>query len=122
MLRVFIEFLGVESSHAGGSLHLVQRTRQKTKNQKQAKNTDVILDCFGLPLLSPSDFGSAGPMIARVHDGLSTATAHFTYRTNHFFHAETDSLPSVELVLHLLHDRFFGPLKETPKCHPDLPQ
>ena len=84
MLRVFIEFLGVESSHAGGSLHLVQRTRQKTKNQKQARNTDVILDCFGLPLLSQSDFGSAGPMIARVHDGLSKATAHFTYRTNHF--------------------------------------
>jgi hypothetical protein len=36
MLRVFIEFLGVESSHAGGHLHLVQRTRQKVKNQKQA--------------------------------------------------------------------------------------
>ena len=64
MLRVFIEFLGVESSHAGGSLHLVQRTRQKTKNQKQARDTDVMLDCFGLPLLSPSDFGSAEPMIA----------------------------------------------------------
>jgi len=122
MLRVFIEFLGVESSHAGGSLHLVQRTRQKTKNQKQARDTDVMLDCFGLQLLSPSDFGSAEPMIARVHDGLSKATAHFTYRTNHFFHAETDFLPSVELVLRLLHDRFFGPLKETPRCHPDLPQ
>jgi hypothetical protein len=112
----------VESSHTGGHLHLVQRTRQKTKNQKQARDTDVMLDCFGLPLLSPSDFGSAGPMIARVHDGLSKATAHFTYRTNHFFRAENDFLPSVELILDLLHDHFFGPLKETPKCHPNLPQ
>ena len=72
-----------------------------------------MLDCFGLPLLSPSDFGSAEPMIARVHDGLSKSTAHFTYRTNHFFDAETDFLPSVEVVLHLLHDHFFGPQGDT---------
>jgi hypothetical protein len=56
MLRVFIEFLGVESSRAGGQLQLVQRTRQMAKNQKQARDTDVMLDCFGLPLVPLSDF------------------------------------------------------------------
>jgi hypothetical protein len=122
MLRVFIEFLGVESSHAGGHLHLVQRARQKAKNEKQARDTDVMLDCFGLPLLSPADFGSDEPLIARVHDGLSKSTAHFTYRTNHFFRAEVDFLPAVDLVLRLLQRHFFDSLNEAPKCHPDLPR
>ena len=122
MLRVFIEFLGVESSRAGGQLRLIQRTRQQAKNQKKARDTDVMLDCFGLPLVPLADFGSHAQLIARVHDGLSKSTAHFTYRTNHFFRADMDFLPAVELVLRLLQSHFFGPLNEAPKCHPDLPQ
>ena len=81
-----------------------------------------MLDCFGLPLVPLSDFGSDAPLIARVHDGLSKSTAHFTYQTNHFYRADVDFLPAVNVVLRLLHSHFFGLLNETPKCHPDLPQ
>ena len=80
-----------------------------------------MLDCFGLPLVPLADFGSHAPLIARVHDGLCKSTAHFTYKTNHFFRADVDFIPAVELVLQLLQSHFFGPLQETPQCHPDLP-
>jgi hypothetical protein len=122
MLRVFIEFLGVESSHAGGDLHLAQRTRARFNGEKSSGDTDIMLDCFGLPLVSPADFDPNQQLIARVHDGLSKSTAHFTYRTAHFIEAERDFLPAVGLVLRLLHDRFFLALNEVPKWHGDLPQ
>jgi hypothetical protein len=121
MLRVFVEFLGVESRRVGGQLQLVQRTRQKAKVQKVARDTDVMLDCFGLPLVPVSDFGSQAELIARVHDGLSKSTAHFTYRTNHEFRPEADFVPAVNLVLRLLQSHFFRPLGETPKLNRDLP-
>jgi hypothetical protein len=57
MLRVFIEFLDVESARHHGKLALVQRTRNtKTRDQTRARDTDVMLDCFELPLATPNDF------------------------------------------------------------------
>ena len=122
MLRVFLEFLGVTSMRREGVVALVQRTRQTGKGQKAAIATDVMLDCFGLPLVRPSDFGVAESLIARVHDGLSKSTAHFTFQTNHFFQSDKDFLPAVNAVWSMLQARFFLPLRESPKSHIDLPQ
>jgi len=121
MLRVFIEFLGVESSNKSGLLELKQRTRIRSQNQKKTRETDVMLDCFGLELVSPDDFGSNASLVARVHDGLSKSTAHFTYRTDTCFDAGKDFHPSLEIVLQLLQQRFFDQLNETARFHPDLP-
>jgi len=108
MLRVFIEFLGVESARHHGKLALVQRTRDtKTRDQKRARDTDVMLDCFELPLATPNDFDPHQDLVARVHDGLSKSTAHFTYRTDHLFNAGEDFLPALGLVLRILQRRFF---------------
>lgn len=121
MLRVFIEFLGVESKKEGKVLKLVQRTREKAKGQKRARETDVMLDCFALPLAEPSDFAPHQDLIARVHDGLSKSTAHFTFKTDHYFDAGRDFLPAIASVLQVLERRFYTPLGETPKTHGDLP-
>lgn len=122
MTRVFIEFLGVESKWSSDGLSLVPRTRTKGKSGKIARDTDVMLDCFGLPLASPSDFAPDEALIARVHDGLSKSTAHFTYRTDSYFDAGTDLLPAIKMILHVLDLRFYLPLNETPKWHQDLPE
>lgn len=121
MLRVFIEFLGVESKKDGQKVILVQRTRERSKGQKRARNTDVMLDCFDLPLAEPSDFDPHRELIARVHDGLSKSTAHFTFKTDHYFDASQDYLPAVTTVLRVLQCRLFGPLGEDLKTHCDLP-
>ena len=122
MTRVFIEFLGVESKRSSDRLYLIQRTRTKTKNGKAARDTDVMLDCFGLPLASPSDFSPDEALIARVHDGLSKSTAHFTYKTESFFDAGKDLLPAIDFIYRILRKRFFYPLNEIPKWHPDFPK
>lgn len=122
MLRVFIEFLGVQSKREGDKVFLIPRSRQKNKNQKLTRETDVMVDRFGLPLVNPADFGSEDLLIARVHDGLSKATAHFTFRTNHFFQANKDFVPAVEKVYEMLDRHFFTPLGEQPKFYPDLPR
>ena len=121
MLRVFIEFLGLASSRTTGALDLIQRSRSKGKGQRAISDTDVMLDCFGLPLVDPGSLGADKMLLARVHDGLSKSTGHFTYQTNHFFKPETDFVPAVQLVLELLRNHFFAPLGESMAVHPDLP-
>lgn len=122
MLRVFIEFLGVESKKDGKNVILIQRTREQSKGQKRARDTDVMLDCFDLPLADPADFEPHRDLIARVHDGLSKSTAHFTFKTEHYFDAGRDFLPAVDTVLRVLHSHLFEPLGEYPKTHCDLPK
>jgi hypothetical protein len=122
MTRVFIEFLGVESQRKGTDLILAPRARTKQKSSKKARDTDVMLDCFGLPLASPSDFSPHEALIARVHDGLSKSTAHFTFKTESFFDAGEDLIPAIKLIYGVLLKRFFEPLKELPKFHVDFPK
>ena len=81
-----------------------------------------MLDCFELPLATPNDFDTHQDLVARVHDGLSKSTAHFTYRTDHLSMPEKIFLPALGLVLQILQRRFFDPLQEVPKTHADLPQ
>ena len=121
MTRVFIEFLGVQSAKTSSGLRLVQRARVKADDSKKVRETDVMLDCFGLPLASPADFDPHQDLIARVHDGLSKSTAHFTYKTDSFFDAGRDLLPAIDVIMSVLHSRFYSPLNETPKVSPDLP-
>jgi hypothetical protein len=84
-------------------------------------DTDVMIDCFGLPLVSPQDFGKEQNLVARVHDGLSKSTAHFTALTGSRFDVGADHFPAIVIVLQLLKSRFFDPLGEKPMFHPDLP-
>jgi len=43
-----------------------------------------MLDNFGLTLAEPLDFDPHRRLVARVHDGVSKATAHLTYEANDF--------------------------------------
>ena len=123
MTRVFIEFLGVESRWNNSTLHLVQRIRSnQAKEKRRIRDTDVMLDCFGLPLATPSDFSPHQDLIARVHDGLSKSTAHFTFKTESCFDAGEDLIPAIGLIYEVLQKRFFEPLNEVPKFHIDFPQ
>jgi len=51
MFRMFVEFLGLESYRLDSGEHDLRRRSRK-------RNTDVMLDNFGLALAEPSDFHS----------------------------------------------------------------
>jgi hypothetical protein len=79
MFRMFVEFLGLESYRLASGEHDLHR-----RSLKKRKETDVMLDNFGLSLAQPDDFAPHRALVGRVHDGVSKATAHLTYEANDF--------------------------------------
>lgn len=115
MFRMFVEFLGLESFRLDSGEHDLRR-----RSSRKRKGTDVMLDNFGLALADPSDFGFHRHLIARVHDGVSKATAHLTYEANDFFHPGRDYLLALHELVRVIHDRLYKPLGRDFELHPDL--
>jgi len=113
MFRMFVEFLGLESYRLDSGEHDLRRRSRK-------KDTDVMLDNFGLALAEPSDFDSHRRLIGRVHDGVSKATAHLTYEANDFFDPARDYLLALHELVRVIHDRFYKVLGKDFELHPDL--
>jgi hypothetical protein len=112
MFRVLLEFLGLESYREGEEHDLRQRRRRR--------ETDVMLDNFGLTLAEPSDFDPHRRLVARVHDGVSKATAHLTYEANDFFDPVRDYVTALKELLRVIRIRVYDPLGREIKLHPDL--
>ncbi len=115
MFRMFVEFLGLESYRLDSGEHDLRR-----RSRGKRKDTDVMLDNFGLALAEPSDFGSHRHLIARVHDGVSKATAHLTYEANDFFHPSKDYLLALHELVRVIHNRLYKALGKDFELHPDL--
>ena len=121
MLRVFIEFLGVESSHAlAGISTLFSELARKQKNRKQARDTDVMLDCFAsLPLLSPSDFGAGRAFDRSGSRSVSPSPPpHFTYRTESLLSRRGRLFASGRPRLAFTTATFFRATQRKPKMPP----
>src|SRR5262249_17367292 len=112
MFRVLLEFLGLESYREG--------TKHDLRRRRRRKETDVMLDNFGLTLAEPSDLGPHRQLVARVHDGVSKATAHLTYGANDFFDSSRDYITALNELLQVIRLRVYGPLGREIKLHPDL--
>jgi hypothetical protein len=115
MFRMFVEFLGLESCRLDSGEHDLRR-----RFLHKRRDTDVMLDNFGLPLAEPSDFDSHRNLVGRVHDGVSKTTAHLTYEANDFFDPARDYLPALRELVRVIHDRFYKPLGKDFELHPDL--
>jgi hypothetical protein len=115
MFRVFVEFLGLESYRVDSGEHDLRR-----RSPHKRKDTDVMLDNFGLALAEPSDFDSHRHLVARVHNGVSKATAHLTYEANDFFDSARDYFPALRELVRVLRDRSYKPLGRDFELHPDL--
>lgn len=121
MLRIFIEFLGLASKVENGTHVLVERVRKGPLGKRGVPDTDVMIDNFGLPLVTLANVGTESGFLARIHDGVSKSTSHFTFNTGHGFKPDQDFGKAAFLVLHLLQNYFFEPLNVPPSYHPDLP-
>lgn len=121
MLRIFIEFLGLASKVENGTYVLVERVRKGAAGKRGIPDTDVMIDNFGLRLVTLADVGADSGFLARIHDGVSKSTSHFTFNTGHGFRPDQDFGRAAFLVLDLLQKHFFQPLGVTPGYHPDLP-
>jgi len=117
MFRVFIEFLGLESYRRDTGEHDLRR-----RSIKKRRDTDVMLDNFGLDLAEPADFGPHRQLVGQVHDGVSKATAHLTFEANDFFDSARDYVPALRELLRVIHSRFYKPLGRDLELHPDLKQ
>jgi hypothetical protein len=115
MFRVFVEFLGLESYRLASGEHDLRR-----RSLKKRRDTDVMLDNFGLALAEPSDFDPHRTLVGRVHDGVSKATAHLTYEANDFFDAARDYVPALNELVRVIHQRVYKPLGKDFQLHPDL--
>jgi len=118
MLRIFIEFLGLCSYMNQGTIDLGERSRT---GKRPVKDTDVMIDNFGLPLVRKADVRMDAPFLAMMHDGVSKSTSHFTFDTGHGFDPEKHFGNAAELVVKLLEKHFYQPLARKPLFHPDLP-
>jgi hypothetical protein len=117
MFRVFVEFLGLESYRRDTGEHDLRR-----RSIKRRRDTDVMLDNFGLTLAEPADFDPHRQLVARVHDGVSKATAHLTYEANDFFDSSRDYGPALNELMRVIQNRFYKPLGREIELHPDLKQ
>jgi hypothetical protein len=117
MFRVFVEFLGLESYRRDTGDHDLRR-----RSIKKRRDTDVMLDNFGLALAKPDDFDPHRQLVARVHDGVSKATAHLTYEANDFFDSSRDYGPALRELVRVIQNRFYKPLAREVELHPDLKQ
>ena len=115
MFRVLIEFLGLKSYRRDTREHDLRQRRRR-------RDTDVMLDNFGLAVAEPADFDPHRQLIARVHDGVSKATAHLTYEANDFFDSSRDYVPALNELFRVIQDRFYKPLGREIELHPDLKQ
>jgi hypothetical protein len=115
MFRVFVEFLGLESYRIPSGEHDLRR-----RSFKKRRDTDVMLDNFGLALAEPSDFDPHRALVGRVHDGVSKATAHLTYEANDFFDSARDYVPALNELVRVIQLRLYTPLEKTLQLHPDL--
>ena len=113
MFRVLIEFLGIKSYRESNREHDLKR-------RKRRNDTDVMLDNFGIALAEPSDFDPHRHLIARVHDGVSKATAHLTCEANDFFDPVRDYIPALNELLRDIKIRVYNPLGRGIELHPDL--
>ena len=115
MFRMFVEFLGLESYRQPSGEHDL-----RPRSFKKRRDTDVMLDNFGLPLAQSSDFGPHLALVARVHDGVSKATAHLTYEANDFFDSGRDYMPALKELVRVIHLRLYKPLGRDFELHRDL--
>jgi len=115
MVRMFVEFLGLESYRLDSGEHDL-----RCRSHGKRKDTDVMLDNFGLALAEPSDFDPHRHLVGRVHDGMSKATAHLTYEANDFFDSARDHGPALRELVRVIHDRLYKPLGKDFELHPDF--
>jgi|SRR5882724_11606692 len=115
MFRMFVEFLGLESYRLASGEHDLRR-----RSLKKRKETDVMLDNFGLSLAQPDDFAPHRALVGRVHDGVSKATAHLTYEANDFFDSGRDYMPALKELVRVIYERLYKPLGRDFEFHPDL--
>jgi hypothetical protein len=115
MFRMFVEFLGLESYRLALGEHDL-----RTRSLKKRKETDVMLDTFGLSLALPDDFDPHRALVGRVHDGVSKATAHLMYEANDFFDSGRDYMPALKELVRVIYERLYKPLGRDFEFHPDL--
>jgi hypothetical protein len=85
--RVFVEFLGLESYRIPSGEHDLRR-----RSFKKRRDTDVMLDNFGLALAEPSDFDPHRALVGRVHDGVSFASTRRSKRLCNFIQISSVSM------------------------------
>jgi hypothetical protein len=115
MFRMFVEFLGLQSYRLASGEHDLRH-----RPLKKRRDTDVMLDNFGLTLTEPSDFDPHRALVGRVHDGVSKVTAHRTYDANDFFDPVRDYVPALNELVRVIHRRVYKPLGKDFELHPDL--
>jgi hypothetical protein len=123
LLRVFIEFSAWNQRDMTKTRACSVHTKHKTRDQKRARDTDVMLDCFELPLATPNDFDPHQDLVARVYDRLSKPTAHFTYIEQTISSMpEKSSFLRSDLCYGYSNAGFSILCRKYPRFHADLPQ